>query len=574
MRTRLQDFSFIDKLLGLIERQRPSDRLFLRLLFFAIIASGIYLILSLNQQYSVLAPASGGTLVEGMIGMPRFVNPALAITRADQDTVALLYSGLMKIDPEGNLVNNIAESINVSEDGLTYNIKVRKDQSFNDGTPLTAKDVVFTMELVKNPELRSPLRGNWNDVSIEQLNEYELNVVLKEPYSPFIENFTLGIMPAHIWSNLPVEQIPFSKHNTEPVGSGPFSVDNIERNSSGLIVGYDLIPIKEMKLEGVELKYYQNEEELVKAFKNKEINASAFLPASEIVNLDKDDIQIISEPVPKVFGVFFNQNRSPALRDKNAREALNIAIDRDKIVNEVLGGYGVPTKEAVLIHQNGIESNDTNLTNSSTSSLSIAHDLLVKGGWTQNAAGFWEKEIDKSKETLSVTIKTSNSTLFDKTATLIAEDWRKLGVDVQVEQYEQSGLVESVIRTRDFQALLFGLDMNRTEDLYPFWHSSQKDDPGLNISQYTNINVDRSLEKIRISKDENEKQNAVTEINKTITQEIPAIFLFTPNMIYVIDKDITVAEMTKLDRPSDRFMNISNWYANTESLWPIFGKNN
>ncbi|KXJ99123.1 MAG: Oligopeptide-binding protein AppA precursor [Parcubacteria bacterium OLB19] len=547
---------------------------FLRLLFFAIIASGIYLIFNLNQQYSVLVPASGGTLVEGMVGMPRFVNPALAITRADQDTVALLYSGLMKIDPEGNLVNNIAESVTISEDGLTYNIKVRKDQSFHDGTPLTAKDVAFTMELVKNPELRSPLRGNWNDVAIEQLNEYELNIVLKEPYSPFIENFTLGIMPSHIWSSLPVEQIPFSKWNTEPIGSGPFSVDSIKRNSSGLITGYDLKPTEEIKLDGVELKYYQNEEELVEAFKSKEINASAFLPASEISNLDKDDIQIISEPVPKIFGVFFNQNRSPALRDKNAREALNIAIDRDKIVNEVLGGYGVPTKEAVLIQQNSIESNDTNLTNSSTSSLSIAHDLLVKSGWTQNTAGFWEKEIDKSKETLSVTIKTSNSALFDKTATLIAEDWRKLGVEVQVEQYEQSGLVESVIRTRDFQALLFGLDMNRTEDLYPFWHSSQKDDPGLNISQYTNINVDRSLEKIRISKDDNEKRNAVAEINKIINQEVPAIFLFTPNMTYVIDKDITVTSMTKLDRPSDRFMNISNWYANTESLWPIFGKNN
>lgn len=574
MRTRLQDFSIIDKLLGLIERQRPSDRLFLRLLFFAIIASGIYLIFNLNQQYSVLVPASGGTLVEGMVGMPRFVNPALAITRADQDTVALLYSGLMKIDPEGNLVNNIAESVTISEDGLTYNIKVRKDQSFHDGTPLTAKDVAFTMELVKNPELRSPLRGNWNDVAIEQLNEYELNIVLKEPYSPFIENFTLGIMPSHIWSSLPVEQIPFSKWNTEPIGSGPFSVDSIKRNSSGLITGYDLKPTEEIKLDGVELKYFQNEEELVEAFKSKEINASAFLPASEISNLDKDDIQIISEPVPKIFGVFFNQNRSPALRDKNAREALNIAIDRDKIVNEVLGGYGVPTKEAVLIQQNSIESNDTNLTNSSTSSLSIAHDLLVKSGWTQNTAGFWEKEIDKSKETLSVTIKTSNSALFDKTATLIAEDWRKLGVEVQVEQYEQSGLVESVIRTRDFQALLFGLDMNRTEDLYPFWHSSQKDDPGLNISQYTNINVDRSLEKIRISKDDNEKRNAVAEINKIINQEVPAIFLFTPNMTYVIDKDITVTNMTKLDRPSDRFMNISNWYANTESLWLIFGKNN
>lgn len=575
MRTRLQDFSLIDKLLGLIERQRPSDRLFLRLLFFAIVASGIYLIITLNNQYSVLVPTSGGTLVEGMVGMPRFVNPALAITRADQDTVTLVYAGLMKIDPSGNLVPNIAESINVSEDGLTYNIKVQKNQSFHDGTPLTAKDVIFTFELVKNPELRSPLRGNWNEVTIEPINEYELNVILKEPYSPFIENFTLGIMPAHIWSNLPVEQIPFSKFNTEPIGSGPFSIDSVRRNPSGLIDGYNLKPADETvtKLEGVEIRYFQNEEDLTQAFKEKEINATVFLPAQEIQTLDMDNIQIISEPIPKIFGIFLNQNRSPALRDKSAREALNLSVDRDRLIKEILGGHGVPTTNAILMQKNEIESN-TNLTNSSTSSLSIAHDILIKGGWTQNAAGFWEKEIDKSKETLSVTIKTSNTTLFEKTANIIAEDWRKLGVEVQIEQYEQSGLVESVIRTRDFQALLFGLDMNRTEDLYPFWHSSQKDDPGLNISQYTNINVDRLLEKIRISKDETERQNAISEINQIISQEIPAIFLYTPKMTYVLDKNFSVAEMTKLDKPSDRFVNISDWHADTESLWPFFGKNN
>ncbi len=575
MRTRLQDFSLIDKLLGLIERQRPSDRLFLRLLFFTIIASGIYLVLTLNNQYSVLVPTSGGTLVEGMIGMPRFVNPALAITRADQDTAALIYAGLMKIDANGNLVPNIAESISISEDGLTYNIKVRKDQSFHDDTPLTAKDVIFTLELVKNPELRSPLRGNWNEVTIEPINEYELNVTLKEPYSPFIENFTLGIIPAHIWSNLPVEQIPFSKYNTEPIGSGPFSIDNIQRSSSGLIEGYSLKPVDEerVKLEGVEIRYFQNEDDLTQAFKGKEINATVFLPAQEIQTLDMSDLQVISEPIPKIFGIFLNQNRSPALRDKSAREALNLSIDRDRIIEEILGGHGVPTTNATLIHKNEIESN-TNLTNSSTSSLSIAHDILIKGGWTKNTAGFWEKEIDKSKETLSVTIKTSNTPLFEKTANVVAEDWRKLGVEVQIEQYEQSGLVESVIRTRDFQALLFGLDMNRTEDLYPFWHSSQKDDPGLNISQYTNLNVDRLLEKIRISKDETERQNAISEINEIISQEIPAIFLYTPNMTYILDKDFSVAEMNRLDRPSDRFGNITDWHAETESLWPFFGKNN
>ena len=160
MRTRLQDFSLLDKLLGLIERQRPSDRFILRLMFFTVIASGIYFILSLNNNYSIATPAEGGALVEGIVGTPRFINPALALTRADQDTTALVYSGLLKIDQNGNLANDLAESVNVSEDGLTYNIQVKKNRTFHDETPLTAKDVAFTIELIKNPELRSPIRGN------------------------------------------------------------------------------------------------------------------------------------------------------------------------------------------------------------------------------------------------------------------------------------------------------------------------------------------------------------------------------------------------------------------------------
>ncbi len=573
MRTRLQDFSLSDKLLGLIEKQRPSDRFVLRLMFFSIVASGIYLILTLNNHYSVIVPTSGGSLVEGIIGTPRFLNPALALTRADQDTTALIYSGLMKIDPNGDLVNDLAESVTVSEDGLTYNIKVKKDQSFHDNTPLTAKDVAFTIELIKNPELRSPQRGNWNEVTVEQVNEYELNIVLKEPYAPFIENFTLGIMPAHLWSNLPVEQLPFSKYNTEPIGSGVFSIDSIHRSEFGLIDGYTLKPTQSneaVKLEKIDLKYFQNEEDLVEAFANKEINASVFLPANAINDFEDENIQVISKPIPRIFGIFFNQNRSSALRDPAVREALNVSIDRNRIIEEVLGGYGVPTSKAVLVDKSGLESSDANLNNSSTSSLSLAHDILVKGGWKQNATGFWEKEIDKSTELLSITIKTSNTGLFEKTANIVADEWRKLGVEVQIEQYEQSGLVESVIRTRDFQALLFGLDINRTEDMYPFWHSSQKDDPGLNISQYTNITVDNLLEKAKTAKDQTERDKAITEINHIISQEIPAIFLFAPNMTYVIDKDISVASMNKLDKPSDRFMNINDWHANSENLWPIF----
>ena len=576
MRLSLERFSVTDKFLGLIEGRKPSDRLILRSLFFITLFLGIFFLYSINKENSFLTPTRGGVLHEGIVGIPRFVNPALAITRADQDVVALVYSGLLKINTEGNLQPDIAESITVSEDGKTYNVKVRKDRSFHDGTPITARDVIYTIKLIQDPDLKSPLRGNWNDVNIEEVSEYEFNVILTEAYSPFMENFTVGIMPQHIWSTLPIEQLPFSQHNTEPIGSGPFKVEKVNRGPSGLINGYSLTPAPNGQdnpnLSGVELNFFQNEADLLTAFSDGQINSTAYFSEQTINSLNKDEIQILTQPLPRIFAVFFNQNRSPSLRDKAARQALSAAIDREKIINEVLGGYGVPTTKPILQDIVTIKSTSTTEVSDLAFSQEAARQILVDGGWKQNDSGFWEKKIDNETQTLGLTIKTTNLSLFDKTATIVADNWRALGVEVQVEQYEQTGLVQSVIRTRDFQGLLFGLDMNRTQDLYPFWHSSQKDDPGLNIAQYTNIAVDRLLEKTRNSQNPEERGRLLVEVSNAIGEEFPAIFLFAPSIAYVVDENIITTPMSSLGKPSDRFMNISAWYAKTETVWPIFRK--
>jgi len=564
----------LDGLFGLIERRSPSDRLLLRGLFFLTIFSGIFFLYLLNQSHSNPTPARGGILTEGIVGIPRFINPALAITRADQDTVALVYSGLMKIDTTGTLVPDLAESIVVSEDGKTYSVVVRKDRTFHDGTPLTARDVAYTYMLVQDSDLKSPLRGNWSDVTITEVGEYELSINLAEAYSPFIENFTLGIMPRHIWSTLPIEQLPFSQYNTEPIGSGPFSIKQVQRDASGLISGYSLKPEPNNQnnpnLSGIELRFFQNENQLKTALTNKQISATVYLPTSEVAAFVTDSTQVITEPLPRIFGVFFNQNRSASLRDRAARRALSVAIDRDALVSEILNGYGVPITKPTLSSSSELESDSTLNEESVLSPIETAKNILEDGGWEQTESGFWEKKIDGTIETLSFTLKTSNSELFDKTATRIASTWRELGVEIQVEQYEQTGLVQSVIRSRDFQAVLFGLDTNRTEDLYPFWHSSQKDDPGLNIAQYTNIAVDRLLERTRNSQDPIERAQLQSEVSTAINQETPAIFLFAPSIAYVIDKTIVTTPLSSLGKPSDRFMNVSSWYAKTEVVWPIF----
>lgn len=145
----------MDKFLNIIESASPSDNLILRLILFVVVFSGIWTALSINNEHSVLSPTYGGSFTEGIIGTPRYINPVLAITRADQDVVALIYSGLLKISPEGQLVNDVAEEINVSEDGLTYNIGLRRDVKFHDDTPLTARDVVYTIGLIQDPDLKA-----------------------------------------------------------------------------------------------------------------------------------------------------------------------------------------------------------------------------------------------------------------------------------------------------------------------------------------------------------------------------------------------------------------------------------
>jgi peptide/nickel transport system substrate-binding protein len=573
MHLNLERYSIIDRLFSLIERTKSSDRLLMRTLFFTTVILGVLFLYGLNQKYTSPTPTSGGVLVEGIVGIPRFVNPSLAITRADQDAVALVYSGLLKINTEGELVPDIAESITVSEDGRTYRVIVRQDRKFYDTNPITAKDVIFTIKLVQNPDLKSPLRGNWSNVTIEEVSEYEFDVVLSEAYAPFIENFTLGIMPEHIWGKLPIEQLPFSQYNTEPIGSGSFGIKDVTRDVSGLISSYILEPAPNNQetpnLSAIELRFFQNEDLLMEAFNKKEITSTVYLPLEYINEVEAEDIQILNKPLPRNFALFFNQNQAPSLRDKAARAALNKVINRDEVIAASLNGFGVPTTKPIIENSLGLESSSTEEVNTS---LEEARQILIKGGWEQNESGFWEKEIDKATETLSLTIKTGNLPLNEKTVEVVAKHWRELGVEVQVDQYEQSGLVQSVIKTRDYQVLFFGLDMNRTQDLYPFWHSSQKDDPGLNISQYTNITVDRLLEKAKSTQNQEERMTLLDEASVIISDEVPAIFLFAPSVAYVVNKDIVPTEMNKLGKPADRFMNVSDWYAKTEVVWPIFQK--
>jgi len=525
----------------------------------------MWAVLALNAEVSVHVPARGGTFTEGIVGTPRFVNPVLAITSADKDVSQVVYAGLTRLSDDGTIVPDIAESVTISDDGLVYNVVLRTDIFFHDDVALTAEDVIFTIEHIQDPRIASPLRASWDGVTIEVLGDHELNFILEDAYAPFIENLTVGILPKHIWEETSAEEFPFSQYNSEPIGAGPYEVAHIIRDG-GVPSSYVLTPHKEYhgesgKISNLVLRFFANEARRVEAFEKGDIDAAAHIDPTLLTDIDTP-FSVTTSTLPRTFAVFFNQNKSEVLRDIYVRRALNVAIDREVLVDTVLDGYGTPLSGPIP------EGFGVPVASSTESSLERAREILRTGGWRVNEeTSIWEKEEDDLVIELRLSIATANSPLFGETAQVLKETWEQLGVVVEVKQFEQSDLTQAIIRTRDYEALLFGTALTRSLDLYSFWHSSQRNDPGLNVALYANITGDAALTTARTSTDNAERVEALTTFAAEVASDTPAVFLFSPQFVYVLPQGITTAPFTGLSDSHERFAHIADWYMDTNVIW-------
>lgn len=569
--------SLLDRYFSRIHTLKASDAFLLKtaLLFCAVFL--ILFVIQISTGYSIHTPTTGGTFTEGVVGTPRFINPVLAVTRADKDLSALVYDGLMILGTDGVLSPNVAESITVSGDGLSYNVIIKKNIKFHDGDELTAHDVAFTVGRIQDPLVGSALRANFDGVVIKVINDYEVNFILPEPYSPFIENLTFGILPEHVWKDASAEEFPFSQHNSEPIGSGPYAIDNIVRNASGIPVTYILKTNENYhalapKIDSIELHFFPSDEKLIEAFKKGTIESVVGVDTLMLAELDihPETHHLERIPLPRTFAVFFNQNKSAALRDSAARKALDSAIDRKALVETVLGGYGNVLTSPIPV---GFGLEHKPLGESTTTSIDTARDILRTGGWKFNAENKkWEKTIDGTLVPLSFSIATVNNSAFEKTAEYLRNTWEQLGVEVNIKQFEQSDLTQSIIRPRDYEALLFGTQLGRSLDYYSFWHSSQRNDPGLNIALYANITTDSILSEMRRTTTSDGRTESLNRFADEILKETPALFLYSPELLYVFPNKVTGATFTGVSEPYERWSSVSHWYIKTESVWPFFTK--
>ncbi len=573
--TKPRDVQLFLGLENMLPRFSPSERFLLYILTVALAASTLVFLAKLNAASSVTVPVDGGAIEEGVMGSARFINPLLAISEADKDLTALVYSGLTRVSPDGSIIPDLTSAYEISPDGLTYTFTLRPDLEFHDGTPVTASDVVFTVHAAQNADIRSPRRADWDGVTVAAPDDHTVIFTLPRPYAPFLENTTLGILPAHVWQDISTEEFPFSPVNIKPIGSGPYRIHAVHTDPTDVTTGYELRPFKKFALGKPHIKkilitFFPNETALVDAWNSGVIDSFAGASPSELVRLD-DSARVIQTPLPRVFGVFLNQGHATVLANASVREALAVAVNKQELIDSVLHGYASPLSGPIPV---GVLSQaSTSTSEEVTETFTGAEDaraILEEGGWTfDEEAGLWVRG-KNGEQKLQFAISTADSPELTAVAETLTSMWQAAGIHVELHVYPISELNTNIIRPRAYDALLFGEVVGRSLDLFAFWHSSQRNDPGLNLALYTNSKADTLLADARATTNRKEREALYGSFAEIIEEERPAIFLFAPHLIYVLPSKVQGAEFGALVSASERFLNVHEWYTDTERVWSIF----
>ncbi len=543
-------------------------------LFLVLIISAISMLGKINKKFLTYLPEFGGTLDEGVVGTPRFVNPVLAVSETDRDLTELIYSGLMKKNPDGTLTTDMAESYTVSPDGLVYTFKIKENAKFHDKTPLTASDVIFTIEKIRDSLIKSPLQAVWNGVSVSKDETDSGTVVfrLAEPYASFLESATLGILPSHIWSAFDAGEFNLAEQNLEAVGSGPYKLRGIDQKKNNLVEEFQLAAFNDYAgtrpfIKYINFKFYKNETEALKAFRKGRVDQISSVSPKAAKELADAGFNPTTSPLSRVFGIFMNPNQNEILRDKEIVKALDLAISRNSIISEVLYGFGEPLTSPV---PGSISGRDTTIVETEDAAAEIleAERILDERGWKKNDTGVRTKD----GKMLQFSISTADVGELRHTAEIIKRDLATIGVTVNIKVFETGILNQNIIRPREYEALLFGQVIRNASDLFAFWHSSQRNDPGLNISVYTNSKVDNLLEELVGATDVAERDAKIREFEEEIKRDRPAIFLYSPEFIYIKSDKVKSVEIDHITSISERFLGINNWYIRTDTVWTFLQK--
>jgi len=526
---------------------------------------GVLLLTQQPSSSTVLPqPTIGGIYTEALIGSFGRLNPLLDLDNStDRDIDRLVFSGLFKFDSQGLPQPDLAESWGSTPDGKIYNITLRPNANWQDGSPVTSDDVMFTISLLRSQYSAYPadVRSLWDQVQITRLNDKNLKFTLTEPYAPFIDYLTFGILPKHLLQNVSADQLANAPFNLAPVGSGPYEFDHLTVEN-GKVTGVDLRISKNFYgkapfIQQIVFRYYPNSAAALTAYHQGDVlGISQLDPGTLATVCAESSMNCYSSRLPRLSLIILNLNNSqlPFFQDKNIRQALLAGLNRQEMVDTILQGQAIVADSPILPDTWAYYDNISQ----TPFDADAAVQMLKAAGYVIPATGNVRM---KDNTALSFTMVVPNDDLHTRLAQAIQADWAALGVQVNLQPVSYTSLVNDYLSPRSFQAALVDLDFTRSydPDPYPFWHQAEATG-GQNYSQWDDRAASEYLEEARVTADQNVRLRLYHNFQVVFSQETPALLLYYPVYTYGVDVRVQGVQMAPLYEPSDRFNSISDWY--------------
>ncbi|MEK7096137.1 MAG: peptide ABC transporter substrate-binding protein [Patescibacteria group bacterium] len=529
-------------------------------LFVALILWTFFQSRGLSAYYQSLQPVPGGIYSEGINGTFTNANPLYASSAPDRAASRLVFAGLFKYDNGNNLVGDLAQDFVLGPAPTHYTVHLKKNLTWHDGQPLTARDVVFTFNTIKNIESQTSLYNAWKDIAVAAPDDYTVTFDLPTPLSSFPHSMTAGIIPAHLLKNIPAAGLRSAPFNAAPVGAGPFIWKYVEvlgspttdRQQRIALAAFDKYGGGRPKLDGFNLITFSNEKLLVSAFKQKQINAMSGLESiPEELTKDKG-LQLYATPLTSAVMAFFNTSRG-ALGDINVRRALAAGVERQTLVNIT----GRPTQLVDSPLLRGQLGYSPELTQRGYN-FDQANQLLDQAGWIRG-----DKNLRyKNGQVLEFSLRSQDTQQYSLTTQYLQQQWEKLGVKANVTYYSGDDLQSQIIPSHDYDILVYGISIGADPDVFAYWDSSQasiSSQGHSNLSEYKSSVADEALEAGRSRTDNATRVVKYRAFLNAWIADVPALALYQPNYIYITRGPVFGYNRKADNGAADRFYNVENW---------------
>ena len=512
------------------------------------------------QQYhqvrraaQVVAAEPGGTYTEAAVGSLTTLNPLLPENDTSASINRLLFSGLTQYNGRRQLVSDLADHWTVSPDGRTYTFTLRHGVTWHDGVPFTAGDVAFTIAAIQNPDSRSPLAASWQGVKVSTHDDYTVVFTLPSPLASFLDSTTLGIVPRHLLESVEPTQLREASFNRRPIGTGPFRLSTFAPSAHEVeLVANPAYYAGRPKLDGFMFRLYDTPQAALTAYAQHQVSSPGQLQPENADALGRvAGLADYAMSLPEEATLFF-ANGEARLKDAKLRSILSRSLDRAAVAAAATGDQGVAVAQPLLPGQLGYSAT----TAPARLSPAATRAALDAAGYTLGGGGVRRGSDGRP---LSFTLTTLNDRQLVAAAGEVKRQWQALGVELTVAPHELADLQQTYMRPRNFQMLLFGVNVGADPDVYAYWHSSQAKDPGVNLSGYASIEADRALEAGRIKTDPEVRRAKYAAFLAAWNADAPAAVLYQTVYHYAASADAAGITARRLVTPADRYFGVQDW---------------